>query len=154
MIRTHEDILNEFKGLLPSELFELVTDDLLGNGVFRVVYGCTLCPDLVLKFEMGSHYFQNVMEWKIWQQVAYDKELSKWLAPCKFISPCGTVLAMKRTNRPAPKQYPDKLPRFLTDIHQRNFGMFEERFVSHDYGSIIMLTRSSCLSMRKMEWKL
>ena len=106
-------------------------DDPIGSGVARKVYNSPLFPDCVVKIENTAGSFQNVIEWNTWLNVK-DTKRAKWFAPCVAISPCGGILIQKKT-QPAVK-FPTRLPKFLGDTKPSNYGMYQGRFVCHDYG--------------------
>jgi hypothetical protein len=114
-----------------------------------VVFECPLRDDLVLKIEVASESFQNIVEWELWQDNRDYKKVAQWLAPCEFISPCGIILAMKKTTKPTPSDYPKSMPYFLVDFKYTNFGMLDGRLVAHDYGRhrVTASTRR-----KKVEW--
>lgn len=107
----------------------------IGSGVSRDVYECRFDPSLVVKVERNGS-FDNVVEWKVWQELSHDDDLKKWLAPCVGISPAGRVLVMKRTAKVTAAELElamPKVPRFFHDTHENNWGRFEGRYVCHDY---------------------
>lgn len=137
--------------LAHKEAFWLLADRLVGSGIDRQVYTSRLLPDCVIKVEEGSRSFQNVIEWETWQWVK-DTAFKRWFAPCRFISPCGLVLVMERTTEPAIRQYPDKMPVFLTDFKRPNYGMLNGRLVCHDYGLHHLMDHGLSKRMRKANW--
>lgn len=146
---TDEDIFDHFSGTVSRDFFRMITGEVLGAGVFRVVYDCPLRTDLVLKFESSAGDFQNVIEWEFWEANKEDKKTAAWLAPCEFISPCGTVLAMKKTTKPTLSDYPKNIPEFLTDRKYANFGMLDGKLVAHDYG---LYSVKIPMRLRKADW--
>ncbi len=133
------------------DLFWAVCGDHLGGGMSRETYACTLNPDWVVKVEDGARTFQNVVEWQIWTE-AQDTEAAKWLAPCHFISPNGSILIQSRTIPARESEYPVRLPAFLTDTKRANYGMLGRRFVCHDYGTALVLSCGLSTRLRKAEW--
>ncbi|MDW9491747.1 hypothetical protein [Sinorhizobium meliloti] len=131
----YNDIKREFRagGTIPVELFQLVTGKHLGGGSTRQVFEYALDPALVIKYEMNAGSFANVMEWETWQKLTWDKELSKWLAPCLYISPCGCILIQQKTEPLPHSKYPKKIPRLFQDTKYQNWGWWKSRFVCHDY---------------------
>ena len=134
MTVTYQDVWDSFGTTVNRDFFHMMVGKIIGAGVFRITFACEVRDDLVLKFEPGSQPFQNVAEWDFWNDNKNDKKVAPWLAPCEFISPCGIILAMKKTVRPVPADYPNMVPEFLTDLKRTNFGMYEGRLVAHDYG--------------------
>ena len=63
--------------------------------------------------------------------------ISRWLAPCEFLSPDGRILLQTRAE-PLPFDYrlPDKLPAFLTDLKRANFGLLDGKLVCVDYAFV------------------
>ncbi len=134
-----------------KEAFNLLATELIGSGAARKVFSCSLRPDCVVKVEEGSKSFQNITEWQTWQQVQGLPQ-AKWFAPCLDISPCGSVLVMRRTE-PAPKgQLPSRLPAFFTDLKRTNFGLLDGRFVCHDYGISNLISHGLLAGMVKATW--
>lgn len=134
MTITHQQVWESFGTSVNRDFFNFIVGDIIGAGEFRIVYAHAHRPDLVLKFEPDSHSFQNVSEWEFWMDNKKDKKVARWLAPVSYISPCGIILAMKRTTKPARASYPKMLPAFLTDRKRQNFGLYKGKLVAHDYG--------------------
>ncbi len=134
MTVTHDDVYENFGNTVNRDFFYMIAGVVLGAGEFRIVYEHAHRDDLVLKFEPHSQSFQNISEWDFWNYNKDDKRVARWLAPCEFISPCGTILAMKKTTEPEKSDYPNTVPGFLTDLKRKNFGMLDSRLVAHDYG--------------------
>ena len=116
----------------------------------REVYSSQMLPDHVIKCEKGGGIFQNQFEWEVWNSVGYTDLGKKWLAPCEWISRCGSVLIMKKTTPVA--KYPDKMPAFLSDFKKGNYGMYEGRVVCHDYGTSQFLRTGLTKRMKKIDW--
>ena len=133
------------------DVFWLMADRLISNGISRNVYTSSVFPDCVVKVEEDACMFQNVMEWQTWGKVR-GTALEKWFAPCKWISPNGSVLIMKKTTEPAEKHYLKQLPVFLTDTKRSNYGMYQGRLVCHDYGTSLLMEYGMSKRMRNVEW--
>lgn len=133
------------------EAFYLLCDDQVGSGMSRTVWSSKIRPDCVIKIEEGSGRFQNIVEWETWQRVK-DTKYSRWFAECKWISPNGSVLIMERTTPPAKKDYPKKMPAFLCDFKQQNYGMSDGFFVCHDYGTNLLFEHGMTKRMIKVDW--
>lgn len=133
------------------DMFHAVCGDRLGNGMSREVYACTLNPEWVVKVEDGACAFQNVIEWEIWSR-AKETDAARWLAPCHFISPNGSILIQTRTTLAREKEYPLRMPVFLTDLKRANYGLIGKRFVCHDYGTALVLDHGLSTRLRKAEW--
>lgn len=134
MMPTHKDVYDCFPTTISRDFFCMIAGEVLGTGAFRVVYEHCHRDDLVLKVEPDAQSFQNIVEWEFWNDNRNHKKIAQWLAPCEFISPCGTILAMKRTAEPHHTDYPKKMPYFITDLKRKNFGMLNGKLVAHDYG--------------------
>lgn len=133
------------------DMFHAVCGDRIGTGMSREVYACTLNPAWVVKVEDGACHFQNVIEWEIWSG-AKDRDAGRWLAPCHFISPNGSILIQSRTTPARTKEYPDRMPAFLTDFKRANYGLIGKRFVCHDYGTALVLDNGLSTRLRKAGW--
>ncbi len=149
MTISHQDVYGCFENTINRELFTLFVGDIIGAGEFRIVYEHEHRDDLVLKFETTAQSFQNITEWEFWNNNKGDKKVARWLAPCEFISPCGLILAMKRTTKPHLTDYPKRMPEFLVDRKRANFGLLNGRLVAHDYGlySVTVPTKR-----KKVDW--
>jgi len=145
----YDRVLTYFDSTISRDFFSLFCGRKLGSGTARVVYECAVRPDLVVKIETISQSFQNAMEWEFWSQWNHEKDVFKWLAPCVDISPCGAILLQKRT-QPVPEgRYPDKMPKFLTDMKRSNYGLIGRQIVCHDYGFTIT---QAPVALQKAEW--
>lgn len=121
----------------------------IGSGVGRNVFVYDLNPAFVIKVEANG--FQNVIEWEWWQSVGTTR-YARWFAPCRHISPTGTILLMERT-LPAPRsKFPKKMPVFLGDFKYSNYGLLHGHLVCHDYGSMIAAHNGLSNKMRKADW--
>ena len=120
------------------ELQHFLLKEELGSGMSRVVYVLPFDETKVIKVENSAGMFQNVKEWEFWLTQKWNTKVSKWLAPCRHISDCGTFLIMDRTEALPKARVPVKLPRFLTDKKKENFGLLNNKVVCHDYGSVIL----------------
>lgn len=127
-----------FKGTMPIDLFHMVAGDRIGQGIAREVYVFKLDDEKVIKFELGTYDFQNVMEWTTWTEA--PQAARRWLAPCIDISPNGKILIQQRVT-PWLGPIPAKHPKWLDDIHKANWGTFEGRPVMVDYGRSDLIRR-------------
>lgn len=140
-----------FKNTVEADFLHLICGKPLGSGAHREVFEFALDPKWVIKFETEAHSFSNINEWQVWQDAQdMHEDISKWLAPCRAISACGTVLIQARTT-PA-KRYPDQIPAWLTDTKRANFGMLGRRFVAHDYALNLICNSGMTRRLRKVEW--
>lgn len=139
--------------------FNLLCGEVIGRGMSRVVYDSPLLPNSVIKVENNAHRFQNVIEWETWQRLR-DTPASRWFAACEWISPDGIVLVMQRTRPPAPSEFPDRVPLYLTDMKRTNYGMVGERtggegkqcLVCHDYGTHLLFEHGMTKRLKKADW--
>lgn len=137
------------RGVL-TDFFRGITGRLIGWGIGRRVYECTINPDVVLKVEDGGGSFQNVREYETWHAVNFGP-YAKWFAPVEHISPCGMVLVMAKTQRPL--KFPERMPVFLTDFNRENYGLYKGRVVCHDYGTNLLMEHGKTPRMRKADWR-
>lgn len=124
----------------------------LGEGIGRHVFVYGLDPSMVIKVEMASHSFQNIIEWETWNQAQGTKS-EPWLAPCRRISPCGIFLIQDRVEPLRPEFEDTPVPRFLTDFKRSNYGILNGRLVCCDYGTNLLLNHGSVSPrFKKPEW--
>ena len=135
-----------------EDAFNLLCLDKIGSGVSRDVYTCRLRDDLVVKVETSNDWrsFSNAFEMRFWNDHQYAKDIAKWLAPCRYMSPDGRLMLQQRVRvATADDTLPEKLPSFLTDIKRENFGWFEGRLVCFDYAATIP---NPNMRLRKANW--
>lgn len=132
-----------------DDFWRLVVGELLGEGLYRRTYACTLDPSLVVKVEKSDGCFHNVREWDVWQTIQYAPKWRRWLAPCVRISPKGEYLLMKRTEPVMRGLLPEKVPSFLTDLKPGNFGRLDGKIVCHDYATPII---DLSLRLKRAKW--
>lgn len=111
----------------------------LGTGVYRATYDYNLDSKYVIKIEPRSTHC-NIEEYLLWDEIrglrgslAWVKD---WFAPIKYISPNGKVLVMEKTYKKEGKPKPEKIPTFLWDVKDANFGWIGNKYVCHDYANI------------------
>ena len=123
---------NSYKAILLGEK--------IGSGCFRDVYECKLNDKYVVKVmrDDAIDTFANVIEWKIWEEIQDYKTMSKWFAPCEFITDDGKVLIQHKVRIRDIEKYPKKVPTFFTDIKQDNFGFIGKQLVCFDYNTTIL----------------
>lgn len=110
----------------------------LGSGIARTVYRLPHDRTKVIKIENGDGHFQNVTEWKMWDDSQHCAALAKWLAPCHYISCNGNFLIQTYAHDLGLNEIPKKLPAFLTDHKRENFGKIGKQVVCRDYGHVIV----------------
>lgn len=142
---------------IPSISLDLVTSlcgDFLGSGTFRSVFDYNLDNKYVIKIEPRNTNC-NQTEYAIWDEVRWLKGdlawVTKWFAPIKWISPNGRILVMQKTSKKPRKEKPKKIPAFLWDVKEDNFGWIGNNYVCHDYGQFYNLIHYS-KKMKKVKW--
>jgi hypothetical protein len=143
------DIFGYFPTTMSKELLTLVNGKKLGEGIARQVYVFGPDPRLVIKYELASQSFQNICEWTTWRDFKDAPKVAKWLAPCKMISPCGTILLQERTSLIRREELPEKVPGWSIDTKIGNWGLLNGKPVMHDYG-LTLETLSDRL--KKADW--
>lgn len=156
------DEMNNYTALHNIHSNRAVTQDLilslcgkhLGEGMYRSVYEYKLDENYVIKLEsIGSNC--NLTEYMMWNEIQHLSEdlawVKKWFAPVKWISPNGRVLVMKRTVQKYNKKRPDKVPSFMWDVKEDNFGWIGNNFVCHDYGQFYNFIHYP-KRMKKAKW--
>lgn len=146
--------MTEFRGATYEDLFNLVCGKCLGEGIHRKVFECRIAPQYVVKVEDdGSNfwrYFANVKEMNFWSDHASYEKVSKWLAPCDYLSPDGRILLQKRCeNVTQAFELPKEMPSFLSDLKRENFGWYEGRLVCMDYAMTIPNPNTR---LKKADW--
>lgn len=136
-----------------NELRSVLLGDKLGEGAAREVFVNRVDPNLVVKIEMGAQSFQNIAEWEFWTW-AQGSPMEKWLAPCRLISTCGSVLMMDRVYPLRHAEYPKRLPAFLSDLKPENFGKHPKTglVVACDYGLGLSAIRTADRTLKKVVW--
>ena len=137
---------------MQKEFNMLMLDKELACGSSRSVWSSRVLPNSVVKFEGTAGSFQNIAEWQLWEAVKHAPDIARWLAPCEYISPCGSILIMAKTTKPPKAKYPDQLPAFLTDTKFQNYGMLKGKFVCHDYGSHVAMSHGCTKRTRAAHW--
>lgn len=130
------DHTEAFPTITSRELFDVICGKKLGEGIARTVYECAVNPLLVVKFEKPG-WFQNVQEMNFWDANCSYQPVAKWLAPCKFISPCGRVLLQVKVEPINDREMPASIPSWATDEKAANWGMLNGKPVMCDYGMIL-----------------
>lgn len=136
---------------IPYELLALLCDQRLGHGMTREVFRFYPDPTKVIKFELESGHFQNVLEYQLWDHVQHTK-FAKWFAPCRYISHCGRILIQDYAEPLAAIALPAEVPAFFTDLKPSNWGAIKGQPVAVDYGKHLMLERGMNGRMRKADW--
>lgn len=148
-----QKIIDSFKNDtgIPYELLALLCDQRLGHGMTREVFRFYPDPTLVIKFELESGHFQNVLEYQVWDSVQHTK-FAKWFAPCMYISHCGRIMLQKYAEPIAASALPAEVPAFFTDLKIGNWGVYNKQPVAVDYGKHLMLERGMSSRMRLADW--
>lgn len=147
-----QKLKDKFAGDWPMELLNLLCGERLGHGMTREVFQLYTDPNKVIKFELESGHFQNVLEWNIWQSVQYVEFANKWFAPCHYISHCGRILIQSYCEPLATIALPAEVPAYFTDLKPGNWGVLNKQPVCFDYGKNLMLERGMTKRMRKADW--
>ncbi|KKK94137.1 hypothetical protein LCGC14_2685850 [marine sediment metagenome] len=139
-----------------TDCLRFILGQRLGNGVSREVYVYRGNSAFVIKVETeATEMFQNVMEYKFWQDAQGCKEIMKWLAPCCRISPHGNYMIQERTMPVSLAELRRKykrVPIFLSDLKDTNWGRLPNgRIVCHDYGTHLAAS-SMRTATRKADW--
>lgn len=138
-----------FKNTISRDLAYLICDNQIGRGSAREVWSVNpiFGESLVLKIEDATRSFQNIYEWRIWNDFKNIEGIGEWLCPCVAISACGTILVQRRVDLIHKK--PEKVPAWLSDVKMENLGMYEGRVVVLDYGTA---TLSMEVDLVDAEW--
>lgn len=158
-----ENNLNDIKELSVLSRMESVNSDLirmfigekLGAGSYRSVYSYNPEPHkYVIKVEPNATGC-NANEFLIWQEVSglcgSLRWVKDWFAPVLWMSPDARILIMERTENNGLYERPEKVPNFMSDIKNDNFGWIGDKFVCHDYGFINRFIKYE-KKFRKAEW--
>jgi hypothetical protein len=145
---------------IPAVGYDFVTSlcgEYLGSGQFRSVFDYALDDKYVIKIEPKNTNC-NTIEYMMYNEIQYlQGDLSwvkDWFAPVKWISPNGRLLVMRKTKPhtdKTKKKRPDKIPKFLWDVKEENFGWIGNNYVCHDYGQLYNLIEYS-KRMIKIDW--
>lgn len=135
-----------------SELEEFICGKFLGSGIARKAYIFRPDKELVIKVaEDRGGQSHNLVEWKIWEELKYCKEASKWLAPVIDVSDSGKYLIMKRAEMGRKADYPEMVPKFFTDLKYQNYGFIGKQLVCVDYANFI-ITNGFKFGLKKADW--
>jgi len=141
-----------FKTLISKDVSAMLLGAHLGSGQFRDVFAHASSPEYVVKVEDVARSFHNIAEWELWKMVE-DTPMARWFAPCSHISPAGSVLVMRRVEHLPEKLLPKRVPYFMSDLKQENWGWFEDRPVCCDYGYTTLLWQAlQSKKMKTAEW--
>lgn len=136
-----------------SDLQALVLGQCLGAGISRTTYVYRPDPQYVIKHENKMGWHQNIAEYEVWDWVRGSK-MERWFAPVIDMSPCGVWLVMARCEPLRKQDLPKKLPAFMLDIQQTNFGLYRGKVVARDYGLGVGAIREASRRMVKADWTL
>ena len=134
-----------------SEIFNGLCGDIIGEGVSRVVYDCLINDDYVVKIHKASWegINQNYNEFLIYSEASV--KIRKYLAPIHWISDYNIVLFQRKCEPLQKKQIPKKIPRFLNDRKQENWGLLDGKVVCFDYG--ICKTTFNSIDTELVDWE-
>lgn len=150
MTHAYINMNKHFKTTVARDIRDMVIGECLGYGSTRAIYVHAMDNNAIVKVENAAQSFCNVYEHEVWEHVKYT-DFAKWFAPVRYISSCGTVLVMERT-QPIPEDLlPKEIPAFFTDIKAENFGRLNGRFVCHDYAYHRFIERGMTRKMRKVK---
>jgi hypothetical protein len=139
-----------------NDLLTSVLGEFIGEGYSRKVFEYALDNKYVVKVEMEDAPICNITECLIYSEVTElcgNLEWVKdWFAPVKWMSANGRLLLMQRTYEKPNKKKPEKVPKFLWDIKQRNFGWIGGKYMCHDYGQFYNMI-SYPKRMQKVDWE-
>jgi len=93
-----------------------------------------------------------VMEWQVWDRVAWVEGIKDWFCPLVGISNCGTVLIQKKAIDLRKEELPERVPSFFTDLKTENWGMYNGKPVIRDYGTHLLMERGMTKAMKKAKW--
>lgn len=145
-----------FETTIAQDFFDLFCGNKIGVGISRHVYEHRLDKSCVVKIDVATDMFQNVIEWSTWDTVKEAKTISAWFAPCVAISPCGTVLLQKRAADVSIDELRKikRVPEMLrSDLKPANWGRIGERIVCRDYGLYrTIITHGVTTKTVKAEW--
>lgn len=143
-----KELIKIMRGKSIAQLKKTVCGEQIGYGLYRDVYVLKQNPSYVVKIErdMSTGAFANVCEWRNYIDLKDWKWFSEWMSPCELINQTGQVLIQRRTTAGKRKDYPKHIPAFFTDTKLSNFGWIGDRFVCHDYSSLL------CVSKTKMKY--
>lgn len=147
-----DKILNDSS--VSSDLVSSLIGEKIGFGTFRDVFLYNMNPDYVVKIEKGSSRC-NIVESMLWEEIEHLtgklEWVKNWFAPVSWISPNGKILVMKKTSKKPGKKKPSKVPKFLWDVKDDNFGWIGNNFVCHDYGQFYNFINYS-KTMKNHKW--
>jgi hypothetical protein len=109
----------------------------LGSGSTRVAYTCKLFPDIAFKKLRMPGFTDNEREFNFWN--AAPDDVREHLAPlCDYNAKLG-LLAMARTDASTAQSASREWVHLLdfgwsSDCHAYNVGLYQGRWVMHDYG--------------------
>ncbi len=134
---------------LRDEFMDLFCGEVIGRGSARNVFIHAHDSSLVIKVEEKAQSFQNIIEWDTWESLKHAPAAAKWLAPCVAISPSGIILIQKRAYDLNDRKLPKKMPASLTDFKIQNYGIYQDRIVCRDYGTVKL---NFATKLKKTEW--
>lgn len=148
------DIAQNFD--LSYDMVDIMCGDFVGEGCSRIVYDCPLCPGFVVKIEVSKNTHHNMLEYYMWTSVVDQPEVSKWLAPVGWMSANGRIMLQKKVthiNDNNRKLIPEKVPAFMTDMKDSNYGFIGKQFVCFDYAFSLEMCGSHAMNNKMRKFK-
>lgn len=124
-----------FGNAVSEDFLSVVIGPYIGGGLYRNVFEHAYDNTLVVKVETNAGSFANIRENRMWFDYCEHPKLSKWFAPCVYISDGGKVLIQKKVAPLDGRKMPTKIPPMIDDGHMGNWGIYEDRVVCCDYGN-------------------
>ena len=136
---------------LSLDMAHFFLGEIINWGETRTVFSNPHDPKTVIKWERTASS-NNLLEFEWWNEIKEYKELRKWFAPALRISGCGKFLVIGKTD--IVLNWPTRLPKFMHDIKQENYGTYKDQFVCHDYANLCMVDGLKKRSkMKRVKWK-
>lgn len=132
------------------DLYKSLIGDKIGEGEYRKVYNHATNPNMVVKIQTDLGRSSNVIEWEMWSRLRFAPDnIKRWFCPIEHCSVHGHILIQRKCqtyNVPQPK----KLPHFLADVKQSNFGILDGKLVCFDYDFTIYSLMQECMNGKLM----
>ena len=144
---------NANKEIVFADLFGTLCGGKIGSGASRDVYICEIMPEYVVKVAKDAVFNgvnQNYQEYRVCQQLIKTR-WAKYLAPVFFASHNYIFLLQKKCLPLREHEIPKRVPRFLNDRKQDNWGVLNGKVVCFDYGIANYNIPESELKLEKWE---